>query len=242
MPAHNEEEMLRAAVAPLPAWIDGVIIVDDASTDKTSQVAESLAHGDPRIHLRRHSTNRGVGAAVATGYRTAFRLGAQIAVVMAGDAQMDPDDLPSLITPITKNEADYVKGNRLAHPQARKLFPSERWLANHALSWLTRRATGLRVNDSQCGYTALCENAYGMLQADTLWPRYGYPNDILIRLGAAECRIRDEVVRPVYGEEHSEIKLTDALIVIPILLMRGWMRRVLPFLPKSELPTQSGAS
>lgn len=224
VPARNEARLIGRTLASMPAWIDRIVVVDDASTDETSDVARAVA--DPRVTVVRHAANRGVGAAIGTGYRTAFEDRADVAVVMAGDAQMHPGDLPSLLAPVVCGELDYAKGNRLAHPDVAHRMPLGRLIGNHVLSALTRLVTGLGVRDSQCGYTAITRNAAARAGIDRLWPRYGYPNDLLGRLAAARLRVGDVVVRPVYADEQSGIGLRHALFVVPWVLARVLARRI----------------
>lgn len=210
-------------------------MVDDASDDGTVAAAREV--DDTRVRIVQHVANRGVGAAIVTGYGEAFRLGADVAVVMAGDAQMDPADLPALLAPLTEGEADYAKGNRLAFPGARARMPFTRFLGNHVLSVLTRLITGLAVTDSQCGYTAITRHAAERLPLERLWPRYGYPNDLLGEISMAGLRAVDVVVRPVYADEVSGIGLRHALFVVPYVLLRVALRRMLRALegePASE--------
>jgi hypothetical protein len=182
------------------------------------------------VRIVQHACNRGVGAAIVSGYTEAFALGADVAVVMAGDAQMDPNDLPALLGPIVSGEADYAKGNRLGFPGARERMPWTRYLGNHVLSLLTRFITGVPVTDSQCGYTALTREAAERLPLDRLWPRYGYPNDLLGEIALAGLRSVDVVVRPIYADEVSGIGLRHALFVVPYVLLRVAARRMLRFL------------
>jgi len=224
VPAHNEERLIGETLASVPAFVDDVVVVDDASTDRTSERA--LAVDDRRVVVVRHGANRGVGAAIGTGYELAFAAGAEAVAVMAGDAQMDPSDLSSLLAPALRGEADYIKGDRLSYPGARRRMPVLRWLGNHALSCLTRCVTGLSVRDSQCGYTVLSRRAALRLRLARLWPRYGYPNDLLGMVGLAGLRVREVVVRPIYGTERSGIDLRHALFVVPWVLLRVLARRL----------------
>lgn len=222
VPAYNEERLIARTLASIPSFVDLVVVVDDGSEDGTA--ARAGAANDPRVRLRRHPRNRGVGAAIATGYREAFSTGADVAAVMAGDAQMDPDDLAAILGPILRGEADYVKGNRLDHATVRRSMPFLRLVGNRALSALTRTVVGLEIEDSQCGYTALSRTASEALDLDDLWPRYGYPNDLLARAAHARLRVAEVVVRPVYGDEGSGIGIGHALFVIPYVLGRAWIR------------------
>ena len=191
----------------MPAFVDHVVIVDDASRDATS--AEAARPLDPRVEVIRHPDNRGVGAAIVTGYRRAHALGADVAAVMAGDGQMHPDDLAAVVLPVARGEADYVKGNRLAHPGVLRTMPAARLAGTAALAWLTRHAAGIeRLEDSQCGFTAVSASALDALGADldALWPRYGYPNDLIGALARRGLRIAEVVVRPVYRGEASGLR------------------------------------
>ncbi|MBI2896251.1 MAG: glycosyltransferase family 2 protein [Deltaproteobacteria bacterium] len=225
IPAFDEEALISTAIRSVPEWVDDVIVVDDGSTDATFARAREASTN--RVSIVRHEVNLGVGAAIGTGYRLAFDRGADVAAVMAGDAQMDPADLGRLVEPIARDAADYVKGDRLGHPSVRSEMPFARLLGNHVLSWLTRLAVGLpSVSDSQCGYTVLSRAACRFLDLDVIYPRYGYPNDVFARLHSAGVRIASIVVRPVYGAEKSGITLWTALFRIPLLLARIFGRRV----------------
>ncbi len=224
VPAYNEERHVLRVLEALPDTVDRIVVVDDASADRTVMRVEQSA--DPRVVLVRHEENRGVGAAIATGYARAFADGADVAVVMAADAQMDPRDLEPLLGPIARGEAEYAKGDRLSWPGAQRLMPTTRFIGNHALAALTRIATGVDVRDSQCGYTALSREGARRLRLDRLWPRYGYPNDLLASAAMAGLRIREVPVRPIYADETSGVGLRHALVVVPFVLARAALRRL----------------
>ncbi|MBX3184110.1 MAG: glycosyltransferase family 2 protein [Polyangiaceae bacterium] len=217
IPAYREERLLPRTLRRVPACVDGVVVVDDASPDATSRAAREA--GDARLVLERHPRNLGVGAAIRTGYRRALSEGADLIIVMAADDQMDPADLPALAEPILADRADYVKGNRLIHPDKRRM-PLARRAAGHALGWLTARATGYALSDSQCGYTAISAAALRVLPLDELWPRYGYPNDLLGLLSQARLRVAEVPVRPIYADEASGVRPWHFLTVCWLIARR----------------------
>ncbi|AKT37451.1 glycosyltransferase family 2 protein [Chondromyces crocatus] len=217
LPARDEEAWIREAVSCVPDFVDQVIVVDDASRDRTAAVA--AAAGDERLRVSTHATCRGVGAAIVTGYRVALAQGAQVTAVMAGDAQMDPRDLPRVVAPVALDRADYVKGNRLSHPDVWSAMPLGRLVGTATLAALTRRAAGLdALSDSQCGYTAVSTRALEALDLDALWPRYGYPNDLIVSLAAAGMRIQEVPVRPVYRGEASGLRIGHLATILRVIV------------------------
>jgi glycosyltransferase involved in cell wall biosynthesis len=225
VPAFEEAARIGRVVRGMPADVDHVVVVDDASTDGTREAA--LDACDPRVEVVVHATNRGVGAAITTGYLRAQQLTAlthAAFVVMAGDGQMHPDDLPALVRPIADGRADYVKGCRFDWPGARAEMPTARWVGGWGFSLLTSVAIGQSISDSQCGYTALEAAASRQLDLGGLWPGYGYPNDLLGQLAARRLRIAEIPVRPVYADEVSRLKLRH-LPTIVRLIARAWVRR-----------------
>jgi glycosyltransferase involved in cell wall biosynthesis len=231
VPAFNEEERIGRVVRTMPPDVDDVIVVDDASLDATAARAREALRATGESAERRvlvHATNQGVGAAIVTGYRAALARGGgarDVFVVMAGDGQMDPRDLPALVAPVAQGEADYVKGNRFVHPDVSRVMPRARKLGGAVLSRLTSLAIGLPVHDSQCGYTALARAACARLDLDGLWPRYGYPNDLLAQVAARGMRLQEVCVRPVYAGEQSGLRVWHVGRIAQ-LVGRAWVRRV----------------
>jgi glycosyltransferase involved in cell wall biosynthesis len=237
VPAHDEARWIVEVISAMPAFVDVVVVVDDASTDATATLTRETT-SSCRVELVRHRHNRGVGAAIASGYRRALELGAEVIAVMAGDGQMDPADLRGLVDPVRLGQADYAKGNRLAHPEVWRRMPRARLLGSLVLSRLTSLATGTRIRDSQCGYTAVSRRALERLDLEALWPRYGYPNDLLGALALAGQRIVERPVRPVYRGERSGMRVWHVAVIGGLIARTGWrrvMREVLHNGPMSDM-------
>jgi glycosyltransferase involved in cell wall biosynthesis len=228
VPAHNEEALLPETLAGIPHLVDRIYVVDDASQDATRERADAAAAADPRVVVLVHERNRGVGAAIVTGYQRALEERIDVTCVMAADNQMDPDDLEALVTPVARGEVDYAKANRLITGQAWTLIPRQRYLGNAVLSLLTKIASGYwHVADSQSGYTAVALGTLEQLDLDRIYPRYGFPNDMLVHLNVVNARVRDVPSRPVYGVgERSGIKLRSVVPRIAWLLVKAFFWRL----------------
>jgi glycosyltransferase involved in cell wall biosynthesis len=227
VPAYNEVGKIARTVRSIPGFVDHVLVVDDASEDGTDRIVRRMRRRGLTVFV--HERNRGVGAAIATGYTAALEAGADVTAVMAGDSQMDPADLAALLEPVASGNADYAKGNRFEWPGVYRAMPWSRTLGNVVLSHLTRLASGYdRVFDSQCGYTAANRRGLSIILSGPVFPRYGYPNDVLCRLGAYGARVVDVPVRPVYGPEwRSGIRISRVVGPLLRLLLRGVLARLL---------------
>jgi glycosyltransferase involved in cell wall biosynthesis len=226
VPAHNEQELIAATLQGIPGFVDRVFVVDDASTDATVECAQSFA--DSRVEVVRHDANRGVGAAIVTGYLRALAERIDATAVMAGDNQMDPDELEELALPVVRGELDYAKANRLFSGSAWQLIPHSRYLGNAVLSLLTKIASGYwHVADSQAGYTVISLPMLQLLDLDRVYTSYGFPNDMLVHLNVWNARVRDFPSRPIYGVgERSGIRIRRVVPRISWLLWKGFFWRL----------------
>lgn len=225
IPAYNEALLIKQTLLSIPEFVDYICVVDDASSDQTVLEIEQIS--TPKIRLIQHKSNAGVGAAIISGYRECLRLDVDVVAVMGADAQMDPADLQRVVTPVVQNRADYCKGDRLSWKGVQKVMPIARFLANHVLSVFTRLTSGYGdVRDSQCGYTAISKEVLGRLQLSRIYPRYGFPNDILAHLFTIRARLAQVTVRPLYGAETSGITFGTAMFKVPLVLLRSLIYRL----------------
>lgn len=229
IPAYNEELLIGKVINTMPDFVDHIVIVDDLSTDNTVAAVEAIATENAKVVVLRHEVNRGVGAAIATGYIWARENNIDVTAVMAADYQMDPADLDRIVGPVCKGECDYTKGNRLFRGESWDMIPHYRYLGNSFLSLLTKISSGYwHVADSQSGYTAISLQALKAIDLESIYPRYGMPNDLLIKLNIANFKVRDVSIRPVYNVgEVSGIKVRKVLFTIPWILFKGFWRRMI---------------
>ena len=228
VPAYKEESQIEMVIDTMPSFVDEIIIVDDASPDKTVEVVRACMTINPRVSLVAREKNGGVGAAIESGYQAFIDGKNDVAVVMAGDGQMNPDDLTRILDPVVEDEADYSKANRLTLDYSWDDIPRIRLFGNMVLSLLNRFATGYwSIGDAQTGYTAANRRLVNAFVKRGLYPRYGVPNDLLITCALVSAVVVDVPTAPVYnvGEQS---KLSPRKVMFPILgiLIRGFFKRM----------------
>lgn len=228
VPSHNEETQIGFVVELMPDIVDRIVIVNDASTDRTAEVVRSLMPQHPRIELIDLEVNQGVGGAIAAGYKWCRGNDIDVAVVMAGDGQMSPADFVPIIEPVVSGGYDYSKGNRLFTGEAFRKIPRVRYIGNAILSLLTKIASGYwHVADSQTGYTAISKRALAAIDWDLMYKRYGQPNDLLVRLNVENMHVVDVPIEPVYNiGEKSGIRVHNVVFTIGWLLVRMFFWRL----------------
>jgi glycosyltransferase involved in cell wall biosynthesis len=228
VPAFKEESQIEMVIDTMPSYVDEIIIVDDASPDNTVAIVQEKMKTVSRVSLVARPRNGGVGAAIESGYQAFLKGSHDVAVVMAGDGQMSPEDLPRILDPVVDDEADYSKANRLTLDYSWDDIPRIRLFGNMVLSLLTRLATGYwTIGDAQTGYTAANRRLVKAFVKRGMYPRYGVPNDLLVTCALVSAVVVDVPTAPVYnvGEQS---KLRPRKVMLPILgiLIRGFFKRM----------------
>lgn len=235
IPARDEEKHIQSVLETLPEFIDMAVVIDDGSTDGTKLRATEAQTTFDKTILQ--TDGIGVGGAIDLGHQHLLKSLQHpfISVVMAGDGQMDPDNLKSLLHPILIGDVDFVKGNRMMNPADIKQMPKTRRRASKILGWLTTLATGKKTTDPQCGYTASSSTLLKQWNWNNSWKGYGYPNYWLIHLSSQGWNIRDVPVRAVYGSEISGIKPKRFFWNVGLMMTKEHHKRCFRHLKSSPL-------
>ena len=225
IPMYCVAEHIQGVIRGLPDWVWRIVLVDDASPDDSAGLA--LAVGDPRVVLVRHTQNQGVGGAMLSGFNQAAALGAALMVKMDGDGQMRPEYLERMVSPILSGRANYVKGNRFYHTRNITQMPLARRVGNMALSFLTKMASGYwNVFDPTNGYLALDSQVFQELDQGRIHRRYFFESSMLVELNLARAVVTEVTMPAHYAGEKSSLSLGRVLLEFPVLLVRGFLRRI----------------
>lgn len=159
IPAFNEGQNLRRLLPELLRFVApaDVVVVDDASLDETSEVAQASG-----VRCLRLPVNLGIGGAVQAGFRLAVREGYDAAVQLDGDGQHPPAELQRLLAPLEADETDVVLGSRFCGRGQAKI-PLLRKIGIRFFQLLNTLLLGVRVSDSTCGYRAYNRRAIELL-------------------------------------------------------------------------------
>ena len=231
IPAKDEELFIGAVLDTIPNFVDSVVVIDDGSSDDTSKVAKTYQDKSYNLTVIRLE-GKGVGGAIDAGHIEMLRNCPEpfVSVVMAGDGQMDPNDVTEVITPIIEQRCDYVKGNRFIHVDGVGNMPKVRRFASQILAFLTTLAAGIAVSDPQCGYTATSHKVLKEWNWAKSWDKYGYPNYWLIELSRLSFSVREVPVKSIYGSEKSNLKMLRFLFSVGIMMLVMLHKRCLSML------------
>jgi glycosyltransferase involved in cell wall biosynthesis len=197
IPCYNEEVAIGSLVVRASQYADRVVVLDDGSTDKTAEVAR-LAGADVLVH----SANCGKGAALRDLFKYATQYSVDILVILDGDGQHDPDDIPKLVQPLMRDEADIVNGSRYLNG-GRRETPRYRRFGQVVLDKFTRLGFSRDVNvtDTQSGFRAFSMKAARVFKFGT--EQMAIDSEMLMDASKAGLRIKEVDVNVRYDVGHS---------------------------------------
>jgi len=205
--AYNEEKMIKQIIQRIPTFVDEILVVDDGSTDQTRQ--EALNTG---VTVITHRRNQGKGMSMRTGIN---HLTTDIIVFLDADGQHKPEEIPRLVTPLLKDQADFIIGSRLLKGFAH--MPRIRAFSNFVTRSLIRVRTGFTIYDTQSGYRAL--SRAHLLQMDLQSTRYEIESEILLSAIRSKLRIMEVPISMIYGDEESHFRGKDVLNFLKAVML-----------------------
>jgi dolichol-phosphate mannosyltransferase len=227
VPCYRVKAHILNVIAKTPAWIEGIVCVDDACPDGSGDFIEAN-NTDPRVVVIRLAENRGVGGATMAGYREAARRGGRVLVKVDGDDQMDLGYAAQLVAPILLGEADYTKGNRFTSMSHLRTMPGVRVFGNAVLSFAAKLSTGYwNIFDPTNGYTAIEANVAKLVLEKRVSKRFFFETDLLYHLGTLRAVVRDVPMPARYADEVSNIRITRIVGPFALKHLRNFTQRVL---------------
>lgn len=179
IPAYNEEKALTDVIGKTLDYVDEVIVVDDGSSDKTSEVAVEAG-----ARVIKHSVNLGKGEALKSGFKAIE--GDSIIITIDGDGQHNPNEIPDLVRPIIEDSADLVNGSRYMNGPEENT-PAYRRVGQKVLDIATNISAGTKVTDSQSGFRAFSSKSKNVFRfKDT---GFGIESEMLVDAAEAGLKI-----------------------------------------------------
>ena len=226
VPCYRVRAHILDVLGAIGPEVERIYVVDDGCTEGSGALVEQSCT-DARVTVLRHERNRGVGAAMVTGYAAALANGADIAVKIDGDGQMDPRELVRFTRPILAGEADYTKGNRFFDFNLLEQMPRTRLFGNALLSLVNKLASGYwNIMDPTNGYTAIHRVALSGLPLAKLDRGYFFESDMLFRLYTVRAVVKDVPLRARYGDEVSSLRVRRVLWEFPLKYLMAMCKRI----------------
>lgn len=226
VPCYRVKAHILRVIARTPAWIGGIVCVDDACPEGSGDFIEA-ENKDPRVVVVRLPKNLGVGGATLAGYAEAVDRGAGIIIKVDGDDQMDLAMAAQLVAPILLGEADYAKGNRFTSISHLTTMPTVRVLGNAMLSFAAKLSTGYwNIFDPTNGYTAIDATVARLVMQKRVSRRFFFETDLLYHLGTLRAVVRDVPMPARYADEVSNIRIGQIVGPFALKHARNFAQRV----------------
>ncbi len=227
IPAYRAAATVLPVIEAIGPEIELIVVVDDGCPEGTGVLVANRC-SDSRVVALMHDANRGVGGAFLTGMRYAIERGADVIVKIDADGQMDPSQVPALIHPIVSGQADYVKGDRFFFLTNAASMPSARLFGNLALSFMAKLSSGYwTIMDPTNGFFAIHARVAELLDDERIAKRFFFETDLLFHLGLIRAKVVEFPMRASYGDEVSNLRISQQLAPFLAGHMRNTLRRVL---------------
>ena len=211
IPAYNEEKTISEVVRSTKNYVSNVIVIDDCSTDRTAKLAEESG-----ALVIQHIINRGLGASLSSGIKTALALSADVIVTLDADKQHNPENIPILIEPILGDICDIVIGSRFKSDT--KDMPMRKKIGNYLLNKLTQLLYSINCTDTQSGFRALNRKAASLINIKL--DRYGVASEIIGEIKKHNLRVLERPIDTIYLDKRKGTTALDGLKIFFDLLLR----------------------
>lgn len=230
IPAYKVESQILSVIESIPSFCNYIIVVIDGCPDNTYSIVSDyspLPEKNQKIIVLQHQKNRGVGAAMKTGYLKALELNVDIVVKLDGDGQMDSTNIEKLVKPIIEGVADYAKGNRFYEIGYLVSMPKIRLFGNSICSFLSKITSGYwSIMDPTNGFTAIHYSCLSYLQIENLDDTYFFESDMLYQLSLVRAVVMDIPMKSCYQNEDSNLSILRTIRTFPLKYSSRFLRRI----------------
>lgn len=201
IPAHNEENRIRAVIRKTKRFAKNVVVVDDGSTDNTHRTAQ-----EENVLVLRHIINLGKGAALKTGAEYAIKNGAEKLIFMDADGQHKPADIPRFLKAL--RGVDIVFGSRDLNKKMPLILKFGNWFINKTNDLLF----GIDLRDTQSGYRAMTADAYRQIR----WKAtsYGVESEMIANVGKKRLKYKELPIETIYADKYKGTTIIDGVKIV----------------------------
>lgn len=232
IPAKDEEGHIAELVRRCKVHVEKVLVVDDGSTDRTAEAAATAG-----AHTLRHSVNQGKGCAIRAGLKRLLDEGHDAIVLLDGDMQHLPEEIPAFFQVARDTNADLIVGSRMGNTRA---MPMRKYLTNRIMSGWISGVCGQNIPDTQCGFRLVRPRAATIICEECHCRGYDLESEMLLVAACRDLRIASAPITTIYSGQQSKIRLLrDTLRFVRLMtrmggLRPGWLFRKKP--EESPLP------
>ena len=213
IPTYNESKEIGRLVVEIRKLGLEIVIIDDGSSDNTSEIAESNG-----ATVLKNDVNEGKGASLIKGFKYALDCGCDAVITMDGDGQHLPEDIPYFIRLAKYSDSGIIIGNRM---QKIRSMPLERFITNRIMSWLISSITKQKIPDTQCGFRLIKRGVLEKVRLSTR--KYETESEILIRGARMGLKIESVPIKAIYmGEKSSINPFVDTLRFLKFIMKELW--------------------
>lgn len=220
IPAYNAEKTIESVFKRIPLIYDEIIVVNDGSKDRTSEVVNKLKRKYRNVKLIEHKKNKGYGGAQKTGFKKVIADGGDVVALVHADGQYAPERLPILVKSITDGKADVVLASRaLDGKMLNGGMPVIRFIGNRFLTFIENLILRMNISEYHTGYRLYSRKALEAMNFEMNSDKYEFDSETLIQCKLKKLRIKEIPTPTHYGEEISYLNpFTYGLRILKVLL------------------------
>lgn len=204
IPAFNEELLIGKVLQAMPSFVDSIIVIDDGSTDRTTEIAKSF-----NAIVISHGVNRGVGMSLQSGINKVLEIGSDIMVNIDADNQFDTADIENIVMPIVEDKADFVTASRFSNKQMYPIMSKVKFWGNKLVSFIVSSIIGVKFNDVSCGLRAYSKDTLLHLN---LHGKFTYTHETILLLSFQNIRLMEIPVKVRGTREIGESRIASSVI------------------------------